>query len=109
MIPEIPVLTRQVLDVRTHRHEAPTATQATANLIQRTPESRLVRKVLEKIAGENDIERFVRQRPTLRTVLLQEPDIAVQKPRYVRIEVHGKSFTALNRVDELAVPRTEIQ
>ena len=29
--------------------------------------------------------------------------------RCVRIEVHGEFFTALNRVDELAVPRTEIQ
>jgi|SRR6516164_1868701 len=65
--------------------------------------------MLEKIARENNVERSVFQRPSSRTVLMDERYLRNHMFGRFRIEIHPVLFASLNRIDEFAPPTTKIE
>src|SRR5665213_800057 len=103
VIKKIPIQTGQILDVRPHCNQAAAGFQAAKNLAQRPLETFLVRQVLKKIAGENRVQRVLRQRPSDGTVLLKKADSRRKVLRSVLIEVAAPFLPCFNMVDELTV------
>ena len=109
MIPKIPILAGQVFDVRSHGHEPPSRLQAAPDFIERPAQCRLVGQVLEKIAGEDDIERTIGERPAGRAVLQQKLHVRAEVPRRVRVQIHRIFFTGADGVAEFAIAAAEIE
>src|ERR1700730_532315 len=65
--------------------------------------------MLEKIAGENDIQRSILQRPFCRTILMDELDLRIQMLRRFRVEVHPIFFPSPDRVNEFAPSAAKIK
>jgi len=59
VIPKIPVRALHELDVGTEGDEPAAGAQAAGRFAQRTAQGQLVGQMLEKVAGENDVERAV--------------------------------------------------
>ena len=55
VIPEIPVCTRDILDVGTKTNEQPVMLQATVCFCDSTFNTIFIRKVFKKIAGKHDV------------------------------------------------------
>ncbi len=69
----------------------------------------LIRQVLKKVAGENEVELARLHLPRLRTILLQKSDFRLQARPGIRIEVHGQFLPGADVVDEFAVAAAQVK
>src|SRR4051794_160164 len=109
MIPEIPVRTRQVLDIGSEADEGATRLEAPARLDQRVPQRLLGRQVLEEVAGEDHVEAGVGDLPRYRAVLLEEGHIRREPALRFGIQIHPVPCLRLDVVDELTPPASQVE
>lgn len=109
MIEEIPICAGEILYVRSDRDKAPSRLEAPAGIGQHRHDGGFMGQMLQKITGEDRIERFVWKRPGLGAVLEQDGNILGGVPVNIRIEIHGILDAGDRVVDELAVSGTEIE
>src|SRR4051812_24173534 len=109
MVPEVPVGARKVFDIGAHGDEAASRLKASMDLVEGAAEGGFVRQMFKKIAGKDQIEGVVAERPSGGTVLQEAGYFGTDAFRGVRVQVHGKFFAGLHLIDEFAVAATEVQ
>src|SRR5581483_4469906 len=109
MVPEIPVSAGGVFNIGPEGDENSTGLEVQISLFQRSTQSGFIRQVLEKVAGENNIEPCDFLRPGCRTILLHEFYVGIQVLRGVRVQVHREFGPGAHVIDELAVAAAQVQ
>src|SRR5262249_10905505 len=109
MIKKIPVGAPNVFALRPRRDRAPARPQTPVRLCNRPGEMGFVRKMLKEVTGKYHIQAALGERPRGRAILLQKNDFIMQEPPRPRIKIHCISPFALDVINELSVPTTQIK
>src|SRR5215468_8395276 len=109
MIPKIPVTSAGEPNIGSHGNQTSVGFQAAKDFAEGPAEGGLVGEVFEEIAGKNDVQFRVAQRPGGRTVLLDQLDFRCDVFPGARIEVHPEFPGCLDLIDELAITAAEIE
>ena len=109
VVPEIPVGAGDAADVRAHGDEAAAGAEGALDLVECAGEGGFIGEVLEKIAGEDDVEVLGFGWPGAGAVLVEEGDGGIEVAGGVGVEVHGEAFFGGDGVDEFAVAAAEVE
>ena len=109
MVPKVPVTAAGKADVRAERDESSARLEASEGLLECFSERGLVREMFEKVAGENDVQFAIGQRPRSRAILLNKLNVGREMFQGVRILIHPKFFFCYDGVDELAIAATKVE
>src|SRR4029077_15761530 len=104
-----PVRAVQMLDIGSHRDNAATRFEATVNFVKGAAQRIFVGQVFEEIAGKDQIETIVFERPFRGTILKQTLDSGDEAFGSFRIKIHGKALAGGDLIDEFSVPTTQVQ
>src|SRR5437870_5265565 len=100
MVPKIPVAPRQVFYIWAQTNQTAVRFETTRRLAQSAPQTFLRRKVLKKIAGEDDVQMCVLQIPPRRAVLRKKGHVLGKLAGGRRIQIHSIFPLRRDLVDE---------
>ena len=110
MIPEIPIKSAKIFRVRSHSDKLAAGLQTPMDLTEGSDNSRLVRQVLKKVAGKDNIDGvFLDPLPRFCAVLEKELYTLGQFVPGSGIHIDGKARFRLDSINEFAMPAAKIE
>src|SRR5438046_9772769 len=102
MVPEIPIPSRQIFNVRSHTYESATRLETAMNLSQGSVQITLCAEMLEKVTAKDHIKTAVAKGPFCATILFDKVNVWRKSLARFYIQIHSVFQGSIDLIDQFA-------